>query len=148
MDPLLCAGSLLQCGLITKTPLGLLSPTPILWFRFLFSHCTDSPSYILTPLFTIWSPPPDRSFERTRPWPVLSTQYSQLRDLRLSILNIWGNEQVDITFQMLLSPWEEAEGWGRGARGFCQGEIRKDHSIEISECEPAASLTDLSQGTF
>ena len=78
----------------------------------------------------------------------MSTQYSQLRDLRLSILNIWGNEQVDITFQMLLSPWEEAEGWGRGARGFCRGEIRKDHSTELSEREPAASLTHLSLGMF
>lgn len=86
---------LLQCSLITKTPLGLASPTPSPWFRFLspsaLTHLTtDSlPAYHLFP-------PPDRSFERTGSWSVLPTLNSQLGDLRLSILSIWGNEQVDI----------------------------------------------------
>ena len=41
-------------------------------------------------------PPPDRSFERTGSWSVLPTLNSQLGDLHLSILSIWGNKQVDI----------------------------------------------------
>lgn len=142
------APCLLQCSLITKTPLGLASPTPSPWFHFLspsaLTHLTTDSLPCLPSL-----PPTRQKLREDRE--LVSFAHSEFSAWRPALVNsqyLGQQTSRHMTFQMLPSPWEEAEGWGRGAHGFCCGEIREDHSTELSKHEPEASLTDLSQGMY